>query len=252
MFRTLFIFFSLLMISCGGSRDLTRGDGEGGAPDPLSGLQPDLFILFSKNTDSIDLTLRQVSEDLSEIFFTDVRINLQTNRVSFENESVGDLDCQSMPSSTVCNLIFYTGVTGSFALSFQEDYDLRVEFESVEAYEFDDAPPVFSADTCEPSYGTPVPGEKITVTVVEKEEQSDLVTFFFYDFGFENQGQLPTLEGADRTTLYYGVNFDSLFSGVPYTFSGVRKNTASNGSFLEIQAIQTSPVFKRSLVCFND
>ena len=249
--RLLLLILSICLISCG-DRDFSRGGEDNSDPDPLSGLEPDLILLFSKNSDSVDIALRQVSEDLSNIFFTDIRINLQNNRVSFENESVGELTCQTTPEAEECDLGFYPGVTGSFPLAFQDDYELKVNFQNIEGFIFDDAPGVFSAEVCDSSFGVSAAGQRIEILVVDKDDQETLVTFLFYDFGFQNQGQLPAPENTDRTSVYYGVSFDQFFSGNPYTFSALRKNVSNDVSFLEAQAIQTSPSFKRTLVCFND
>ena len=253
MLRHLFItLLALIIVSCGGSRDFTRGDESDDNNNPFGDLRPDLFILFSKNSESIDLTLRQVSEDFSEVLFSRIRVNTVSNRVSFENESVGELSCQSVSTATECELVFFSGIIGNFALNFQEDYDFQVIFELVEAYSFDDAPPIFSAQVCDFAYGPIVPGEKTTIRVVDKNTSETVVTFLFYDFGFQNQGQLSSMGGAENTSLYYGVNFDPFFSGVPYSYTGSRKTFSNDDTFLEIQAIQTAPSFKRTLVCFND
>ena len=251
IYRVLVLIISILFISCG-DRDFSRGSDNNNDPDPFSGLEPDLLLLFSKNSDSIDLALRQVSEDLSNIFFTDIRINLQNNRVSFENESVGELICQTTPEAEECDLSFYTGVTGSLPLAFQDDYELKVNFQSIDGFVFDDAPAVFSAEVCDSGFGPSTTGQKIEILVVDADDQETLVALLFYDFGFQNQGQLPAPEDSDKTSVYYGVSLDQFFSGNPYTFSALRKNLSNDVSFFEAQGIQTSPTFKRTLVCFND
>lgn len=245
----IFIFIGPTL-SCG-SRDLSRADGRAVAPDPLSGLEPDLFFLRSKNSNIVDVALRQVSEDFSNVVFTDVTINLSNLRVSFENESVGELSCALDGDVNTCDLTFYEGVTAPFTLSFQESYSLKVIFQPVEGFVYEDAPASFASGVCDNAFGTTTTGEKLTLKVLKKEEQEELVNFFFYDFGFQNQGQLATAEGAENTSLHYSVNFDQFYTG-PYTFSGVRKSPSEEISYLEVQAIQSTPVFKRTLVCFND
>jgi len=238
------------MISCG-SRDLTRADGAEATPDPLNGLEPDRFFLLSKNTNFIDVALRQVSSDFSSVFFTDITINLLSSRVSFENESVGELDCQLDAGVNNCSLIFYEGITGPFAIGFQDSYNLRISFQNTEGFLFDNAPAVFASDICDSNFGSSIVGEKISMKVLDKDSDEVLVSLFYHEFGFENQGQLSPPQDSENTSLHYGLNFDALFAG-PYSFSGLRKNTSDEISYLEIQAVQTTPVFKRSLVCFND
>ncbi len=250
--RVFLLFFTLFLISCG-ERDFSRRGEMQSAAEEQDQQVPDLFVLFSYSTDSIRLTLRQISEDETSASFTNITINRANERVLFDTGSVGSMDdCETDGNASVCKLVFFANLTSDSINNFMEKYELVRKVEPAEAFVFDDAPADYSSSICDASFGSSLIGEKITITVNDKETDDTLVSFFYNDFGSANQGRLLPPADLENATLYYGLDFDSLFDENPYVFSGVRKEPTDEISYLEVQAIQENPTYQRSLVCFND
>lgn len=240
------------MVSCG-ERDFSRRGEKQPAAEEQAPQTPDLLVLFSYSTDSIRLTLRQISEDETSASFTNITINRLNDRVLFDTGSVGSIDdCETDGDASICKLVFFANLTSDSINSFMETYEVIKRVEPSEAFVFDDASADFSSTVCDASFGSSLIGEKTTITVNDKETDDVLVSFFYYDFGSANQGRLLPPSDLENATLYYGLDFDSLFDENPYAFSGVRKEPTDEISYLEVQAIQENPTYKRSLVCFND
>ena len=250
--RVFLLLFVVFLISCG-ERDFSRPGEKLPTAEEQAPLIPDLFVLFSYSTDSVRLTLRQISEDETSASFTNVTINRLNDRVLFDTGSVGSIDdCEADGDASVCKLVFFANLDSDSINTFMKKYEVFRRVEPLEAFVFEDAPANFSSSVCDATFGSSLIGEKTTITVQDKETDDVLVTFLYNDFGSANQGRLLPPADLENITLYYGLDFDSLFDENPYAFSGVRKDPTEDVSYLEVQAIQENPTYKRSVVCFND